>query len=174
MDNPHKDKFGNTPYSEKFMEEECACILHEVGQIWRDQTEAFVTDAERVYSPAGACRYLAKYLVKGFIDRERLKELGFARRYSMARNWDRGERIQLRGSKEEIWESTEVLPRWYRDEELRELQKLSEKAYYIESVGDPVSLEIVAKARRRSELKKVENIKNAIFPSFVATQPNRG
>lgn len=168
-DNPHKDHFGNTPYGEGFIGAVCDCVLHEVGKLWFKETTAFVTDAAKVFNPAGACRYLAKYLVKGFIDRTRLEELGYGRRYSMARNWDRGEKLQLRGSKEDIWESIEIIPRWYREEQLKGLEEASQTAYFCESVGDLVSLEIVAKNRRRMKLKKVEGLKDAVFPAHART-----
>lgn len=170
--NGHGDRHGkNVPYSVDFIHEDCRkdCLIHEWGLEWFKLTTAYVVDAKRIYNPEGAARYLAKYLVKGFLDRENLSELGFGRRYSMSRNWPRGESLRLRGSVDGSWESTEIIPRWFKKEEMEERCRRSEGSVYTESVGDNLLLEIGQRTAQRVKKNNVERIQDAVFPSYAAT-----
>jgi len=150
------------PYSEAFIRDRsCVCLLHEVGFIWWEATNAFVVDVEQIYNPAGAVRYLAKYLVKGFLDRQSLEDLGYSRRYSMSRNWPRGEALRLRGSSEDRWEKIEIIPGWYRNDVQERLEALSRGARLLESVGDDLTLEIAGRRRLKASITKIEKMKRA-------------
>lgn len=171
-----KERIANShgkkpPYSKAFIKEDCKrdCLLHEWGRSWFEETGAYVVDVEEVYSAPGAARYLAKYLVKGFVDRTRLLDLGYHRRYSMARNWPRGEALRLRGTVDGVWESVEIIPRWFQQEKMQNAVKLGEGASVLESVGDDVTLAMAARVRRRTKLRDIERLGDALLPSSTAT-----
>ena len=90
-------------YTRKWFRMNCRsdCLMHEWAHVWSDVTDSFNVDVKEVYGVKGAVGYLAKYLIKGFLDRERLVELGFERRWSCSRNWPRETQIRLRGTLEE-------------------------------------------------------------------------
>lgn len=61
-----------------------------------------VVDAQELYAPTGAAEYVTKYLTKSYDDREKLKDLGFERRYSTSRGWAPARR-RLQGTIDEDW-----------------------------------------------------------------------
>lgn len=152
-------------YSEKFIRKECKedCLIHEWGLIWFQETTAFVVDVAQIYDAAGASRYLGKYLVKGFLDRTRLQALGYERRFTMARNWPRGDQIKLAGSYSDSWDRIVVLPGWYRPEEMERRALLDQGRSLVQSVGDPVTLDIRERGLKKSKISEVERMKDAIL-----------
>lgn len=139
------------PYSAKWIQKVCKedCLLHEFGKAWFDRTGAFVVDVRRVYSPRGVAAYLGKYLIKGFLHRERLVSLGFVRRWSCSRNWPREERLQLAGTVSGLWEGIEIVPRYFRREEMLERVARDKKAAAVQRVGSDLGEKLRALARRR-------------------------
>lgn len=59
-----------------------------------------------VFSSSGSANYLAKYLIKGEMDRKALEELGFKRRFSISRGWPGGKRLRLYGTTIDAWVET--------------------------------------------------------------------
>lgn len=154
------------PFSVDWINEECRedCLIHEWGRIWWDNTGAFVVHAVEVYSAAGAAKYLGKYLVKGMgADRARLEALGYTRRFTMARDWPRGQKMQLLGTKKGAWEATEVVPRYFRREEMLERVRRSRRAGDCQSVGDRLSATIVERRNKKAQRMKVERMENALL-----------
>lgn len=149
------------PYSVKWINAYCEkdCLIHEWGKSWLWATgDSFVVDAKEVYNPGGAAGYLTKYLVKGMVNHEELAELGFGRRYSSSRNWPRAEAIRLAGS-QKGWESVEIVPRWFRRNEMEELENYSRGKEAMVRIGDDLALVLTGAKKKKVFRKKLEAMK---------------
>ena len=83
------------------------CLQHELAGLWHGITgDSYVVDISPIRSVAGASWYVQKYMGKSFGDRAALEGLGFARRWSSSRNWPRGVELQLRGTRDQMWQET--------------------------------------------------------------------
>lgn len=155
------------PYSIKFINQRCEreCLVHEWGAEWFKRTGNYVVDAREVYSVGGAVGYLSKYISKGFMYRPRLEGLGFTRRWSCSRNWPRESKTGLRGSIDG-WESTEVVPRFFRPTQLKERELRDASKHLMETVGDPLSLSLLQVKEVKGTLKQIERLKKHVYASI--------
>jgi len=142
------------------------CLTHEWGKEWELRTHAFVVDVREIYNPDGVSRYLGKYLVKGFGSREDLVKLGFLRRWSSSRNWPRFGDLCLRGTDEKVWDSIQIIPRWFRRKEMEEREAFGRGAYYLESVGTPAAVGLAKKRKKRAMKMKIERIVNEVLSTY--------
>lgn len=117
-----------------------------------------MVDVRNVHSSEGMGFYLAKYLSKMTDSYEQMKDLGFYRRWTRARNWPSPEPIQLRGSADEQWEGTEVVPRWYKRKEMDEIQDRYKNSALLDRVGDSLGLALGKRSAIRRGFKVIEQI----------------
>lgn len=76
--------------------ESCPCLAHQVSRVWFEITkDSYIVDAVPVLGAPGAGRYLAKYMQKGALNRRKLDDLGFTRRWSSSRGWPGSGRLRL-------------------------------------------------------------------------------
>lgn len=155
------------PYSLKWIRSLCRteCLVHEWGSAWSEVTDSFVVDAKEIYNVPGAARYLAKYLSKGFDERQRLIDLGFERRWSCARNWPREEKVQLRGTREGAWTKVAMVERSHRRSYMERRAKMSQGDRLCESVGDKLGLSLRKEARKKSGEFRIEKLKKVVSGS---------
>lgn len=150
------------------------CVEHEWTGFWFGETTAFVVDVRSVFDAGGAGAYLGKYLSKGFGDRKELEALGFFRRWSCSRNWPRELPIKLRGSLGDGWERTEIIPRYFRKEEMKEREKRDAGAYLMERQGEDFSLMMRDEAKAKSQKKQIERWQRYVdAPIQAPTDPGR-
>lgn len=136
------------------------CLMHEWGKEWEQLTSAFVVDVRKVYSAGGASGYLSKYLAKGFAHREELQALGFKRRWSCSRNWPRERQIRLRGTEQGLWDTIEIIPRWFRRKEMEERISINKGADALERVGTDLGEMLRGAIRRRKGVKIIGGLLN--------------
>lgn len=109
-----------------------------------------------MWGALGAGAYLAKYLVKEYDkgDRDRMAELGFARRLVTSRNWPRGAQMRRAGTASENWKSIG----WDKGDTL--------KSYYAPLMSDipemkQVGTDMAKTLKRMREDRKVEKYMDA-------------
>lgn len=165
------------PYSKKWIQEDCKvdCLIHEWGKGWFERTGSYVVDVRPVYSEGGVAGYLGKYLTKSFKNRGELESLGFKRRWSCSRNWPREVRSQLRGTVDGLWESIEIVPRYFRRKEMEERIKLNKGVDPLERVGTDLGEMLRSINRRKSGMRKIEGYLNEVFQAHAdAEASSRG
>ena len=139
------------------------CLIHEWSRAWYAVTgDSFVVHARKGYSPARLANYLGKYLVKGFYQREDLKEMGFERRWSCARNWPRPEKLETITSANGGWAKTQIVSGYGLRDQMAERVERDKDAGALQRVGDQKVLDIQkekveAGARRRLD-KQLKSI----------------
>lgn len=151
------------------------CIQHKASRIWERVTgDSFVVDVSRVRSVVGAAGYMAKYMVKGYSDREALEWLGFMRRWSSSRNWPRGAALRLRGTEEGSWERISLSPPVPPGGRLPGFEKAAlrtekSECRNLERIGTDLGMELArmkeAQRLRRKVRKVLENQESGIFAS---------
>lgn len=154
------------------------CLTHLITRLWRHVTTpldpigegSWETDVTEVTDPAKGAGYITKYLVKDMWG-DKLKSLGFGRRWSKNRKWPKVEKLQMRGSKEGRWTGkTTVLENWRHDVfphngKMWSKQKLGEMAdfdseysYLGQMVGEPMVFERHEKQRKWAIKKRLEEL----------------
>lgn len=130
------------------------CLIHEWGKAWYAVTgDSFVVDAREGYSPARLANYLGKYLSKGFYHRQDLKDLGFKRRWSCARNWPKPKKMETRMSSEGGWDKVEMVKGYGMRDYLSRRADADQHSYQLEQVGDDLRMEL-SKARAKFGIKR--------------------
>lgn len=151
-------------YSPEWISQRCDCLAHKFGWKWYQETGAYVIDCQVVYNPRGIGAYVAKYVTKGFMIRDAMESAGFLRRFSMSRNFPRGERLRLRGT-DEGWRRVSFRPpsTYYRGFLERKVEADS-KRRKMERLGDDLTLFFAERNRklaRKAQLRKVVEYGNA-------------
>lgn len=89
----------------------CLCFAHTLSSMWERITQdSWIVDARYVLGGRHAAAYLAKYLFKGALVRERLELLGFTRRWSSSRGWPGNGRMRLLASTKKQWDRVDFYP----------------------------------------------------------------
>ena len=142
------------------------CLEHQISSLWQGVTsDSFVVDVSVVRDPARCAGYLAKYLSKGFRDRETLEALGFSRRWSCSRGWPGGSKLHYRGT-DEGWSGVILVPWHYAsrpDGRLDERATETEQSdcAYLETVGTDLALMLRAEKARYRHLAIIRGVQNA-------------
>lgn len=93
----------------------CGCLSHRLSDVWASVTgDSWVVHVVPVVGAGGAASYMAKYLPKGFDERDELERLGFKRRWSSTRGWPGGGRLRLRVTVEEGWNAVTFGPKGFK------------------------------------------------------------
>lgn len=117
------------------------CLTHIVARWWYKITgDSFVVDVKKTYSE-GVSFYLAKYVSKGFLDREELERRGFTRRYTTSRSWPSVRRRAL-GTILEAWDEHREYGPWYIAREKYEAK--AEKTAQETGLGSIVHLDDIS------------------------------
>lgn len=114
------------------------CLAHEIAREWFDITkDSYVVDSSPVRSASKVASYVAKYLSKGFAEREELEARGFSRRYSTSRNWPGRTGLGFRGTAEGAWKGVTLLPDRL---EYRNAAARDTTCKWMEPIGDKFAL----------------------------------
>lgn len=156
------------------------CLTHLIMRCWRHVTipldpigeGSWETDVTEVKDPAKGAGYITKYLTKDMWG-DKLKALGFGRRWSKNRKWPKVERLQMRGSKEDRWTpvTPTILENWRFDGSFpingKEVSKKklaemadhqSENSHLAQMVGDPMVFERHEKQRKWAVKNRLEEM----------------
>jgi len=75
-------------YNDRWLARKCDCLEHRLSGAWRAITgDSFVVDVKEVAGANAVASYLAKYLAKGMVLSDHLKQLGFTRAWARSRGW---------------------------------------------------------------------------------------
>lgn len=132
------------------------CLLHAVSKSWLAATKgvSWVCDASKVYSPAKAGLYVAKYITKGFEGEDGMARLGFKRVWSTSRGFAPDLRVRLAGTVEGKWTKVEHFRSKYSYADRVERDS---KHPDLQLTGHPLVLQKIEDRSRRKKLKEIED-----------------
>lgn len=126
--------------------EDCACLAHRFARQWLSVTsDSYIIHATPVVGGVGAGSYMAKYLMKGFMDSSRETALGMKRRWSSSRGWPGSGKLMLARTLEEGWYEIEFVFGHV------DVERLGGPAYLLERIGD----DIVKAAAERNSIRRL-------------------
>lgn len=135
------------------------CISCEWRLHWFTITkDSYIIHVKEGYDARGAGNYMGKYVSKGLEYRADLENLGFYRRYSTSRNWPRGEKIQLRGTRYAEW------TRIQRATSLDDPMDMERRAIHdsnkwlLQPEGDPMFVNQSYSAQKRRKVTRINNV----------------
>lgn len=155
--------YGNERLQEKSFKARsgCDCLSHRMSAVWEGITGAWMVHTKPVVGPNDAATYMGKYMAKGHLVRDRLEQLGFARRWSSSRGWPGNGRLRLQGTVDEVWTDvsfhrhTEEISPAYHEEEVEKEHELNRRA------GTDLALLLNKDRRKKGKLGRLERMLNA-------------
>lgn len=108
----HPRCYGNSFEPRRFKRDlgRCQCMSHQMSSLWQAITgDSWIVHVVPVMGAAGAGAYLSHYLEKGGLALQRLRDAGFARRYSTSRRWlPPNSQVRLRVTAEGGWDQVQL------------------------------------------------------------------